>query len=198
MSIFGFIDAMRADLKSGRKISIKNANAFLDDLEEYARKMSNEIADLKASSKQSSNCFIDLNKDSKHTPVFCRQYHSNGVHVGNIHYKVECFADKNYGSVSNVVDGIDDFISSRFIEEKTPSKDTYGCMRINTIDGRIVIKSDSIVAISEIKRKYDVTAVIHLNSGKEFDTGLSYEKVASVFLDYLGRERGTIKRPVGI
>ncbi|WP_409161213.1 hypothetical protein [Pectobacterium sp. B2J-2] len=198
MSIFGFIDAMRADLKSGRKVSIKNANAFLDDLEEYARKMSNEITELKASAQPKNNCFINLKKDSKHTAIFCRQYQSNGVHVGNIHYMVESFVDKNHGSIGSVVDGLDDFISSRFIEEKTPSKDIYGCMRINKIDGRIIIKSDSIVAISEIKRKYDVTAVIHLNSGKEFDTGISYEKIASVYLDYLGRERGTIKRPVGI
>lgn len=198
MSIFGFIDAMRADLKSGRKISIKNANAFLDDLEEYARKMSNEITELKESSKQSSNCFVNLNKDSKHSHVFCRQYHLHGEHVGNIHYMVECFADKNYGSVSNVVDGIDDFISSRFIEEKTPSKDTYGCMRINTLDGRVIVNSAAVVAITEYKGKYGVNAVIHLNSGKQIDTGLSYEKIASVYLDYLGRERGTIKRPVGI
>ncbi|WJM82652.1 hypothetical protein ACI51Z_13465 [Pectobacterium carotovorum] len=197
MPIFGFINAGRADLKNGN-LSIKSANLFLDNLEEYAREMSNEINELKASSQPSGNCFVNLNKDSKHTAPLCRQYHLHGEHVGNVHYMVECFTDKNYGSVSSVVDGIDDFISSRFIEEKTLSKDTYGCMRINTIDGRIVIKSDSIVAISEIKRKYDVTAVIHLNSGKEFDTGLSYEKVASVFLDYLGRERGTIKRPVGI
>lgn len=197
MPIFGLINAMREDLKK-RHVNIKNANSFLDDAEEYAREMSNEITELKAASQQSSGCFINLNKDSKHTATLCRQYYFQGEHVGNIHYVVECFADKNHGSVSNIVDGIDDFISSRFIEEKTPSKDTYGCMRINTIDGRIVIKSDSIVAISEIKRKHDVTAVIHLNSGKRFDTGLSYEKIASAYLDYLGKERGTIKRPVGI
>ncbi|MCA6962269.1 hypothetical protein [Pectobacterium odoriferum] len=197
MPIFGLINAMREDLKK-RHVNIKHANSFLDDVEEYAREMSNEITELKASAQPTSNCFINLNKDSKHTAPLCRQYHLHSEHVGNVHYVVECFADKNYGSVSSVVDGIDDFISSRFIEEKTPSKDTYGCMRINTIDGRIIIKADSIVAISEIKRKYDVTAVIHLNSGKEFDTGISYEKIASVYLDYLGRERGTIKRPVGI
>ncbi|MBA0216784.1 hypothetical protein H4F33_14570 [Pectobacterium brasiliense] len=197
MNIFSLINAMRNDLKN-KSVSIDAAFSFLDDLEKCACEMSDEIIGLKASYQQSGNCFVNLNKDSKHTAIFCRQYHLHGEHVGNVHYMVECFADKNYGSVSNIVDGIDDFISSRFIEEKTPSKDTYGCMRINTIDGRIVIKSDSIVAISEIKRKHDVTAVIHLNSGKEFDTGLSYEKVASVYLDYLGKERGTIKRPVGI
>ncbi|WP_258034673.1 hypothetical protein [Pectobacterium odoriferum] len=197
MPIFGLINAMREDLKK-RHVNIKNANSFLDDVEEYAREMSNEITELKASAQPKSNCFINLKKDSKHTAIFCRQYQSNGVHVGNIHYVVECFADKNYGSVSSVVDGINEFISSRFIEEETPSKNTYGCLRVDTMDGRVVIKSDSVVAISECKGKYAVTAVIHLDSGKVFDTNLSYEKVTSAYLDYLGKERGTIKRPVGI
>ncbi|MBN3265396.1 hypothetical protein H5A43_20130 [Pectobacterium brasiliense] len=197
MPIFSLINALREDLKK-RHVNIKNANSFLDDMEEYAREMSNEITELKATSKQSSNCFVNLNKDSKHTAIFSRQYHLHGVNAGYIHYMVECFSDKNYGSVSNIVDGIDDFISSRFIEEETPSKNTYGCMRVDTLDGRVVIKSDSVVAISECKGKYAVTAVIYLNSGKVFDTNLSYEKVTSAYLDYLGKERGTIKRPVGI
>ncbi|MCL6353626.1 hypothetical protein EXT53_21235 [Pectobacterium polaris] len=197
MNIFSLINSMREDL-TAKRVSIEAAFSFLDNLEECACEMSDEIVGLKASSQQSGNCFVNLNKDSKHTAIFCRQYHLHGVNAGNIHYMVECFTDKNYGSVSNIVDGLDDFISSRFIEEETPSKDTYGCMRFNTLDGRIIINSASVVAITECKRKYDVIAVIHLNSGKKIDTGLSYEKVASAYLDYLGKERGTIKRPVGI
>ncbi|GKV90047.1 hypothetical protein [Pectobacterium carotovorum] len=197
MPILGLIGAMREDLKK-RHVNIKNMNSFLDDLEVYAREMSNEITELKASAQPTSNCFINLNKDSKYTAIFCRQYQFNGVHVGNIHYMVECFSAENYGNVGSVVDGLDYFISSRFVEEKTPSKDKYGCLRVNTLDGRSIINSGSIVAITECKGKYDVTAVIHLNSGKEFDTKLSYETVVSAYLDYLGKERGTIKRPVGI
>ncbi|QLL95607.1 hypothetical protein HER17_18655 [Pectobacterium carotovorum] len=197
MPIFGLINAMREDLKK-RHVNIKNANSFLDDVEEYAREMSNEITELKASAQPKNNCFINLKKDSKHTAIFCRQYQSNGVHVGNIHYVVECFADKNYGSVSSVVDGINEFISSRFIEEETPSKYTYGCMRVDTSDGCVIIKSDSIVAISECKKESAVTAAIYLNSGKVFFTELPYERVSSAYFEYLGRERGTIKRLVGI
>lgn len=143
------------------------------------------------------NCFVNLSKDSKYSASFCRPYYFNGAHAGNINYMVEHFCESNFNRVGDVIDGMDNFISSRFIEEKTPSRDTYGCLRFDTSELRAIVNSESVVAITESKQRC-ATAVIHLVSGKELDTELPYETLVSAYLDYLGKERGTVKRPAGI
>lgn len=195
-TFFNLINGLREELvKPSITFNTEKAHSFFESLEECACEMANEIATLKATS---NNCFVKLNKDSKQNTCFCRPYYLNGAHAGNIHYIVEHFCESNFSRVGDVIDGIDNFISSRVIEEKTPSRTTYGCLRFDTPELRAIVNSASVVAITESKCQRGATAVIHLGSGKELDTDLSYETVVSAYLDYLGKERGTIKRPAGI
>lgn len=165
------------------------AITILDNIEFEVLEMAKKIASIKVPS-----CFINEPKGYGRR----RPYYINGAHAGYINYVVEPSCETASRSVGDVIDGLDNFISSRFIEEKTPSRDTYGCLRFNTSDFRAIVNSASVVAITEYKNQRGATAVIHLVSGMELDTELPYETLVSAYLDYLGKERGTVKRPAGI
>ncbi|MCX2865989.1 hypothetical protein ORL23_00600 [Kluyvera cryocrescens] len=61
----------------------------------------------------------------------------------------------------------------------------YGCMAVNATDYRAVIKSDSIIAITETKGANKSNTSILMNSGNWLEVDVSYEEVISKHLGYL-------------
>lgn len=173
-------------------LSIEGQNeavTLVENIEYEVLELAKKIASVKVTS-----CFINEPKGHGRR----RPYYINGAHAGYINYVVEPLCETASRSVGDVIDGMDNFISSRFIEEKAPSRKTYGCLRFDTADHRTLVNASAVVAISEYKHERGATAVVHLNSGREVDSDLSYDTLVTAYLDYLGRERGTIKSPAGV
>ncbi|MHA0962624.1 hypothetical protein [Enterobacter cancerogenus] len=167
----------------------KEVMSILDNIESEVLVLAKKVTPIKVPS-----CFINEPKGYGRR----RPYYINGAHAGYINYVVEPSCGTASRSVGDVIDSLDNFISSRFIEEKAPSRKTYGCLRFDTADHRTLVNASAVVAISEYKHERGATAVVHLNSGREVDSGLSYDTLVTAYLDYLGRERGTIKSPAGV
>lgn len=74
---------------------------------------------------------------------------------------------------------------------KACSENMYGLMSVKNIDYRALIKLDNVIAITgtEGERKASASASVLLSSGVRIDADISYEDLASVYLEYLRNER---------
>ena len=100
-------------------------------------------------------------------------------------YDAVCIIDK----IENEIKAIDSNLFSA-PQEGDIGEHKYGCIAVKTTDYRAVIKSDSIITITEAKVANGLITSILLNSGNWLEVDAPYEVVISAWFGHLRNVRG--------